>query len=271
MTIAQAALAALRRIGRPATVSDIYEIIMSHQMYEFGAQNPLSVLRVTIQRHCVDTGYSKTHKEKLFYREKAGVYGLLSDQRSKPRSTQSVSESAPTAYAITTPGDELRSRIEDLCIELREQTKADLLAHLRGLDPIDFERFCRMFLRAYGFIDMRVSPPSRDGGIDVYGRLPVGLSEMDVAVQCKKYAEGRSVGRPTLSQFRGDITGEYQQGILITTGSFTKEAQEYSIKSGCVPIILIDGEAITDFMIEKGIGVEKQTVDTFQLDSLLLE
>lgn len=104
---------------------------------------------------------------------------------------------------------------------------------------------------------MNVTSIGRDGGIDAKGALKIGIAEMRVAAQCKRYAAHNKVGRPDVSQFRGDITGEFEQGIFITTSSFTKEAEIVSFKAGCVPIILIDGEQLAEIMIKKGIGIQK--------------
>ena len=49
-TIAEAAQAALRAIGRPASVDEIYAEILNHRLYEFNTPTPEHVLRTTIRR-----------------------------------------------------------------------------------------------------------------------------------------------------------------------------------------------------------------------------
>lgn len=68
------------------------------------------------------------------------------------------------------------------------------------------------------------------------------------------------------------IQGEYEQGIFFTTSSFTKDAMGCSIKHGAVPIILIDGEMIVKFMIEKQFGIEHENLPIYinALDQILL-
>jgi restriction endonuclease Mrr len=46
--------------------------------------------------------------------------------------------------------------------------------------------------------------------------------------------------------------------VFITTSRFTKEATEASYKKGAITILLLDGGAIAELMIERGIGVVKQ-------------
>jgi restriction system protein len=54
--------------------------------------------------------------------------------------------------------------------------------------------------------------------------------------------------------------------VFVTTSSFTKGAVEYAIK---VPqrIILIDGEELTRFMVQYGVGVRiERTVEIKRID-----
>ena len=85
---------------------------------------------------------------------------------------------------------------------------------------------------------------------------------MNVAFQCKR-CDNATISRKEIDAFRGAIQGEFEQGIYFTTSSFSKEAMKYSIKSGAVPVILIDGNMIVDFMIEKQFGIEHEDLPIF--------
>lgn len=143
----------------------------------------------------------------------------------------------------------------DLHEEYESAFRSQLLERLRGLSPEAFEVFAQKLLRAYGFVDMKVTQVAKDGGVDGYGKLRVGLAVMNIAFQCKKW-QG-NVGRPEIDKFRGAIVGDYEQGIFFTTSDFSPEARGISFKKGAVPVILINGEGIVDLMIEKGFGVER--------------
>jgi len=78
---------------------------------------------------------------------------------------------------------------------------------------------------------------------------------MNVASQCKRW-QG-NVGRPEVDKFRGSIQGEFEQGVFFATSDFTSDARDASLKSGAVPIILLNGESIVTLMIEKGLGVQR--------------
>jgi restriction system protein len=149
----------------------------------------------------------------------------------------------------------------DLYEKYETAFRAQLLERLLALRPTDFEHFAKRILMAYGFVDVTVTQVSKDGGIDGYGRLTLGLATMGAAFQCKRW-QG-NVGRPEVDKFRGAIQGEFEQGVFFATSDFTKEAREASLRRGAAPIILLNGEGIVRLMIEKGIGVRRSAVYTY--------
>lgn len=184
-------------------------------------------------------------------------------------------------WAITAKG---RARLKEEDTPPVEQLPRDFLESYEGyeqafrqrlklklldLTPQQFEVFARELLRAYGFQSVEVTAVSRDGGIDGYGQLKIGLATMSVAFQCKRW-QG-NVGRPEVNKFRGAISGEYEQGLFFTTADFTADAAAASIKKGAVPIILLNGDAIVDLMIQKGFGVGKRPLELYEdrLDAIL--
>ena len=64
-------------------------------------------------------------------------------------------------------------------------------------------------LVVYGFSNLSVTQKSKDGGIDGFGKLKIGIAHMSVAFQCKRWNVG-SVGRKEIDAFRGAIQGEYE-------------------------------------------------------------
>lgn len=160
------------------------------------------------------------------------------------------------------------ANLVDIYERYEEQFRSKLLDRLYELTPTQFENFARHILDAYGFVQMTVTQVGRDGGIDGFGLLKVGLARMSVAFQCKKWAN--NVSRPEIDKFRGAIQGQYEQGIFFTTSDFTKEATEASIRKGAVPIILLNGDSIVDLMINKEIGVQKKPLQVYedQIDSI---
>ncbi len=52
------------------------------------------------------------------------------------------------------------------------------------------------------------------------------------------------------------MTGRGDKGLLITTGTFTAEAQEEATRDGAPPIDLIDGDRLCDLLKEFDMGVK---------------
>jgi len=248
LTIVEAAFEALNLIGDSATVKQTYAKIMERHLYKFGAKDPLAVLRIQMERHSDTSTWGSEAKHKLFSKTEDGkFYPLNSRKLTKEEKCDSV---------------DTLLLVKDLANKLKRDTIARIVSHLYSLEPEEFESFCRRFLERYGFEDMEVTKRGRDGGIDVYGTLEVGISSLHVAAQCKRYKKSR----PDIDQFRGAIQGEYQQGIYITTSSFTKDAQDSAFKRGCVPIVLIDGETLAEIMIDRGIGVSTSNIPIYDFE-----
>ena len=145
--------------------------------------------------------------------------------------------------------------LADLVTDHDSQVRSDLLDRVLGMDPYDFEQFCGQLLRVMGFRDVEVTEKSGDGGIDGYGRLKVGIVTVNAAFQCKRNQPGNNIGRPIVDGVRGATMGLYEQAIIVTTASFTKEARESSIRAGAIPVVLVDGNELVDLMIRNEMGV----------------
>ncbi len=144
--------------------------------------------------------------------------------------------------------------------DVREQ----VIAKLMQLTPEEFEHFGKRLLQAMDFEDVHVTQLSKDGGIDGYGQLQVGIVKVNAAFQCKRWKN--KVRAQTINEFRGAITGEYEQGIVITTSSFTKDAIGLSMKRGAVPIVMVDGERIVSMMAEQRIGISHKPITMIEIE-----
>jgi len=152
-----------------------------------------------------------------------------------------------------TPDD----RIEAAHKELLDQVASDLLDSLKQCSPYFFEKVVVQLLRAmgYGGVSGRglVTPKSGDGGIDgVIYEDKLGLD--NVCIQAKRW-EG-TVGRKTVQEFVGSMDFyRSRKGVIFTTSSFSKDAQEYIDRIEGKKVVLIDGAALTRFMIDHKVGV----------------
>lgn len=156
--------------------------------------------------------------------------------------------------------------LRDLSNKSRDQAKSRVLTELKSLTPRGFEHFCMQLLQQLGFNDVEVTRRAGDGGIDGFGDFRQGAVSIRSAFQAKRWADA-PVGRPEIDKLRGAIQGDYDHGVFITTSRFTKEATEASYKKGAITILLLDGSAIAELMLERGIGVVKQPLYLYEIDA----
>lgn len=136
-----------------------------------------------------------------------------------------------------------------------------LLETLMSLPPSGFERLCQRLLRESGFEQVTVTGRSGDGGIDGHGILQVNpFVSFKVLFQCKRYAG--SVSSPQVRDFRGAMMGRAEKGIIITTGTFTPDAQKEAVRDGVPPLELVHGEKLLDMFENLELGlIPRKTFD----------
>jgi len=157
---------------------------------------------------------------------------------------------------------------EDIAEEIdnTEQWKETLLGVLYNITPSAFERLAQRLLRESGFFQVEVTGKVGDGGIDGKGIVRVsGLLSFHVIFQCKRYKG--SVTPSQIRDFRGAMQGRADKGLVITTGTFTREAIKEATRDGAPPIDLIDGEILCEKLKELKLGVETVVTETVDVKS----
>ena len=146
----------------------------------------------------------------------------------------------------------------------KQQICVQLLELLMNLHPQQFEEFAGKLLESVGFTDIEVTKYVGDGGIDGYGNLEMGVVKVKAAFQVKRWRN--NVPAAEINQLRGAISGEFDQGIFITTSDFSDEAKKMSSRRGAVPIVLINGDRMVNIMLEKGLGVRQEPLTVTRID-----
>ena len=174
------------------------------------------------------------------------------------KSDKSEDESSPTECdRISTPQESLESSYQ----ELRRQLSHDLLERVKQSSPSFFERLVVDLLLKLGYGGSRIDAGQAigrtgDDGID--GVIKEDKLGLDVVhIQAKKWQN--PVGRPEIQAFVGSLEGHRsRKGVFITTSKFTGDAQDY-VKRIEKKIVLIDGEQLTQLMIDNGVGVAEES------------
>jgi len=125
---------------------------------------------------------------------------------------------------------------------------------------LQFERLCQRLLRESGFVEVRVTGRSGDGGIDGVGIVRLGgLLGFPILFQCKRYRG--SVSPSVIRDFRGAMIGRADRGLVITTGTFSREAKLEATRDGAPPIDLLDGEQLLDKLKELRLGITVKMIE----------
>jgi restriction system protein len=152
---------------------------------------------------------------------------------------------------------------EDELLQTQEAYKEQVMAILRKLHPKAFERLCQRLLRVSKFEKVDVTGRSGDGGIDGIGIVKVNpFVTFKVLFQCKRCTS--AVTSAQVRDFRGAMQGRADKAIILTTGTFTKDAQKEAARDGVPPIELVDGERLIRLFEQLKFGLRPRT--TYDVD-----
>lgn len=135
--------------------------------------------------------------------------------------------------------------------------KVVLLNRLLEMAPASFERLAQRLLREAGFRNVEVTGKSGDGGIDGVGVYQLSLVSFPIYFQCKRFKGAVSSG--AVRDFRGAMAGRGEKGLLITTGTFTRDARDEASRDGAPPVELISGDDLCDLLRQYSLGVRTES------------
>jgi len=183
-TVRDAVVEAMRKVGLPLTAKEAYEIIIEFDYYRFNAERPENIVKSEIRRHCEGVDFPTSKPNKVFKLLKDGKYWI--NGLSVPGATQAENRNEES---LRKESSEIKDTVDDLKGIHQKHTIAfrnAILEQLRQIEPETFERFSRGLLETYGFVNMEVTKRGRDGGIDGFSNLKVGITHLNVAFQCKR-------------------------------------------------------------------------------------
>ncbi len=146
--------------------------------------------------------------------------------------------------------------------KIRKSLEQELLSKLKTVHPYFFEKIVVELLVKMGYGGSiqdagKAIGKSGDEGID--GIIKEDKLGLDVIyIQAKRW-EG-VIGRPEIQRFIGALAGQRaKKGVFITTSFYTKEAMLYATQMD-TKIVLIDGEKLSQYMIDYNLGVSVQNL-----------
>jgi restriction system protein len=215
--------------------------------------------------------WARTYLKKygLVENSSRGVWSLIDHdvnltQLNRKEIVKSVREEInKTSESKTIPNQETN----DVSYEIEDAIdwKEKLLNVILKIDFAAFERLCKRLLRESGFVQVEVTGKSGDGGIDGKGLVRIsGFLSFHIIFQCKRYKG--TVSSSQIRDFRGAMQGRADKGLLITTGTFTRDAIKEATRDGAPPIDLIDGELLCDKLKEFNLGVKTELIESVSVN-----
>lgn len=105
-----------------------------------------------------------------------------------------------------------------------DQARQQIEQHLKAMNPYEFQFLVADLLAAMGYHVSWVSPPGKDDGVDIIAFSdPLGMRPPRIKVQVKRYDKPVVVG--DVSAFMGNLGAE-EVGLFVSTGNFTKDAEQ---------------------------------------------
>jgi restriction system protein len=191
----------------------------------------------------------KAHAEltdpEAFYRRACKLY-------SEWKAAQPDAEPSPTAGALATiSGEDAETNAKAVSVtfeEAEEQAWAEISQYLRAMNPYDFQDLVADLLRAMSYYVTWVSPPGKDGGLDVLAWPDaLGTRLPRIKVQVKRQQQAVSVDG--LRSFMA-LLGDDDVGLFVCTGGFTKDAETEARTQEKRRVTLIGLEKLFDLWVE---------------------
>jgi len=129
-----------------------------------------------------------------------------------------------------------------------EQAWAEIKQYLQQMNPYDFQELVAALLRAMAYHVSWVAPPGKDGGIDIVAWSdPLGTRPPRIKVQVKRLEQKINV--VDLRSFMATL-GDDDAGLFVSTGGFTKDAEEEARTQEKRKVTLVDLDKLFDLWVE---------------------
>lgn len=261
-------LKAIKNLGNSGSVSEIEDEIIKILNLQEEAINEIHRESTTKLTYRLAWARNYLKRFGLLENSSRGVWALTEEGKN----TNEVNKEKVKKFVVKKDKEERLEKtdknlekntpnIDDKPAEIEEFTWQDkLLESIRNIEPAQFERLCQRLLRELGFTNVEVTGKSNDGGIDGKGILKIGqVLSFHVVFQSKRY-QG-TVSPSVIRDFRGAMDGRAEKGLIMTTGSFSKEAKKEARRDGAKQIDLIDGNEFAEKLKELRLGVNVELVE----------
>lgn len=269
-------LSALKNLGGSGSISEIEEEVIQILDLDEDAINEIHRESTTKLSYRLAWARNYLKRYGLIENSSRGVWALTDQgKKSKKLDQEKVKRSVvkkdkQERLKKESSANDAKS-LQDNTEEVEEfDWQIELLDTIKKIKPDQFERLCQRLLRELGFINVEVTGKSNDGGIDGKGIIIIGgVLSFHVVFQAKRYKG--SVSSSIVRDFRGAMIGRADKGLIMTTGSFTREAKKEAQRDGATPIDLIDGNDFAERLKELKLGVDIEFVEQVSIKKRLVQ
>ncbi len=188
--------------------------------------------------------YAELTDPEAFYRRAFKLYGEWRAAQPDAEGT----DAAATASTDPTAQENTAKAVSITFEEAEEHAWAEISQYLRLMNPYDFQELVADLLRAMSYHVSWVSPPGKDGGLDVLAWPDaLGTRLPRVKVQVKRQQSAVSVDG--LRSFMA-LPGDDDVGLFVCTGGFTKDAETEARTQEKRRIRLIGLDKLFDLWVE---------------------
>ncbi|GAB2552120.1 restriction endonuclease [Rufibacter soli] len=263
-------LTALKSLGGSGAVGEIEEEVAKLLNLSEAATNEIHRESTTKLTYRLAWARNYLKRYGLIENSSRGVWALTEEGKN----TANVNQESVKKAVVKKDREERNQKktekndspeLHDKTAEIEEFSWQDkLIETIKKIQPDQFERLCQRLLRELGFVNVEVTGKTNDGGIDGKGMIRLGgVLSFHVVFQAKRY-QG-SVSSAVIRDFRGAMSGRAEKGLLLTTGSFTREAKKEAQRDGAIPIDLIDGNDFAEKLKELNLGVTVELVEEVKI------
>lgn len=185
--------------------------------------------------------YSAFQNPEAFYKEACRLYLIWKNGRD---AALALPPSSFEPEAIEEAVEKLSVTVE----AAQDHAWAEISAFLHASDPFEFQEMVADLLRGMGYHVPWVSPPGKDGGVDVIAFTdPLGATGPRIKVQVKRWQS--KVDSDGLKSFLASLSNG-DVGLYVCLAGFTKDAQQYARNQENRRITLIDAQRFVSLWVE---------------------
>lgn len=177
--------------------------------------------------------YERHNDPERFAREASRLYRQWKQEQPEREPVEVADDSAEAAAAVE---------------EAEEAAWAELEEHLSQMNPYDFQHLIAGLLRGMGYHVAWVSPPGPDKGVDVIAHTdPLGTKGPRIKAQVKRKSDKTTV--QDVRSFMA-LLAEGDVGLFVSTGGFTKDAEDEARNQEKRRVMLLDLRGLFDLWVE---------------------